>query len=155
MPLKKNASDDAVVFVARFTPLFIASSGQNISIFFIKIHQFSTRSLATPKKKKKKKMGKSTLLATTLGALAIGARAGAVDLTEGDFDAQVFESGKVRACRIGLLLRAGFFFQFDRDLCIKRARLCDSMIALFTSQARDNNKRLTVQISLTHFRARS
>ena len=43
-------------------------------------------------------MGKSTLLATTLGALAIGARAGAVDLTEGDFDAQVFESGKVRAC---------------------------------------------------------
>ena len=41
-------------------------------------------------------MGKSTLLATTLGALAIGARAGAVDLTEGDFDAQVFESGKVR-----------------------------------------------------------
>ena len=53
-------------------------------------------------------MGKSTLLATTLGALAIGARAGAVDLTEGDFDAQVFESGKVRACRIGLL-RAGFF----------------------------------------------
>ena len=48
-------------------------------------------------------MGKSTLLATTLGALAIGARAGAVDLTEGDFDAQVFESGKVRACRDGLL----------------------------------------------------
>ena len=51
-------------------------------------------------------MGKSTLLATTLGALAIGARAGAVDLTEGDFDAQVFESGKVRVvshwitCRI-------------------------------------------------------
>ena len=142
MPLKKNASDDAVVFVARFTPLFRASSGQNVSkIFFIKIHHFSTRSLATPKKKKKKKMGKSTLLATTLGALAIGARAGAVDLTEGDFDAQVFESGKVRACRIGLLLRAGFFFQFDRDLCIKRARLCDStIIALFTSQqARENN----------------
>ena len=101
-------------------------------------------------------MGKSTLLATTLGALAIGARAGAVDLTEGDFDAQVFESGKVRACRIGLLYVLDFF-QFDRrDLCIKRARLCDSMIiALFTSQARDNNKRLTVQISLTHFRARS
>ena len=100
-------------------------------------------------------MGKSTLLATTLGALAIGARAGAVDLTEGDFDAQVFESGKVRACRIGLLYVPDFF-QFDRDLCIKRARLCDSMIiALFTSQARDNNKRLTVQISLTHFRARS
>ena len=51
-------------------------------------------------------MGKSTLLATTLGVLAIGARAGAVDLTEGDFDAQVFESGKVRVvshwitCRI-------------------------------------------------------
>ena len=40
MPLKKNASDDAVVFVARFTPLFIASSGQNVSIFFIKIHRF-------------------------------------------------------------------------------------------------------------------
>jgi hypothetical protein len=42
-------------------------------------------------------MGKSTLLATTLGLLAIGANAGAVDLTESDFDAQVFESGKVRA----------------------------------------------------------
>jgi len=41
-------------------------------------------------------MGKSTLLATTLGLLAIGANAGAVDLTESDFDAQVFESGKVR-----------------------------------------------------------
>ena len=114
--MKKNASDDAVVFVARFTPLFIASSGQNISIFFIKIHHFSTRSLATPKKKKKKKMGKSTLLATTLGALAIGARAGAVDLTEGDFDAQVFESGKVRACRIGLL-RAGFFSNLI-EICV-------------------------------------
>ena len=72
-------------------------------------------------------MGKSTLLATTLGALAIGARAGAVDLTEGDFDAQVFESGKVRACRIGLLYYVPDFFQFDRlDLCRKRARLCHS-----------------------------
>jgi len=34
---------------------------------------------------------------TLVGLLAItGANAGAVDLTEGDFDAQVFESGKVR-----------------------------------------------------------
>ena len=34
---------------------------------------------------------------TFVGLLAItGANAGAVDLTEGDFDAQVFESGKVR-----------------------------------------------------------
>ena len=65
-------------------------------------------------------MGKSTLLATTLGALAIGARAGAVDLTEGDFDAQVFESGKVRVVsHFGL--RAGFV-PFDRD-GVKRAPL--------------------------------
>ena len=50
--------------------------------------------------KKKNTMGKSTLLATTLGLLAIGANAGAVDLTESDFDAQVFESGKVRNMHI-------------------------------------------------------
>ena len=43
---------------------------------------------------------------TFVGLLAItGANAGAVDLTEGDFDAQVFESGKVRFSNIDLMMR--------------------------------------------------
>ena len=50
---------------------------------------------------------------TFVGLLAItGANAGAVDLTEGDFDAQVFESGKVRFSNIDDLMmrrRARFF----------------------------------------------
>ena len=49
---------------------------------------------------------------TFVGLLAItGANAGAVDLTEGDFDAQVFESGKVRFSNIDLMMRrrARFF----------------------------------------------
>ena len=54
MPLKKNASDDAVVFVARFTPLFIASSGQNVSIFFIKIHRFP-RALSRHQKRRRRR----------------------------------------------------------------------------------------------------
>ena len=42
---------------------------------------------------------------TFVGLLAItGANAGAVDLTEGDFDAQVFESGKVRFSNIDDLM---------------------------------------------------
>jgi len=40
------------------------------------------------------------LSSTKDGTLAIGANAGAVDLTESDFDAQVFESGKVRNMHI-------------------------------------------------------
>ena len=55
MPLKKNASDDAVVFVARFTPLFRASSGQNVSkIFFIKIHRFP-RALSRHQKRRRRR----------------------------------------------------------------------------------------------------
>lgn len=76
-------------------------------------------------------MGKSTLLATTLGLLAIGANAGAVDLTESDFDAQVFESGKVRPLweYVYIFLRArvkklDFVFIPRSRFFLGRARAC-------------------------------
>ena len=75
-------------------------------------------------------MGKSTLLATTLGLLAIGANAGAVDLTESDFDAQVFESGKVRPLweYVYIFLRARVkkldFFYSPIEIFPGRARAC-------------------------------
>ena len=56
---------------------------------------------------------------TFVGLLAItGANAGAVDLTEGDFDAQVFESGKVRFSNIDLMMRRDLAFsaKLEQDL---------------------------------------
>ena len=53
---------------------------------------------------------------TFVGLLAItGANAGAVDLTEGDFDAQVFESGKVRFSNIDLMMRRRAFFLIESN----------------------------------------
>ena len=154
MPLKKNASDDAVVFVARFTPLFIASSGQNVSIFFIKIHRFP-RALSRHQKRRRRRRWANLLSSRPLSARWRSARVPARSISrKATSTPRCLKAG--RCARAALDYYVPDFFQFDRDLCIKRARLCDSMIiALFTSQAHDNNKRLTVQISLTHFRARS
>jgi len=57
---------------------------------------------------------------TFVGLLAItGANAGAVDLTEGDFDAQVFESGKVRFSNIDLMMRRRAFFLIENIFRVK------------------------------------
>ena len=142
MPLKKNASDDAVVFVARFTPLFIASSGQNVSIFFIKIHRFPRALSRHQKRRRRRRRRWANLLSSRpLSARWRSARVPARSISRK-------ATSTPRCLKAGRCARAALdyyyvpdFFQFDRDLCIKRARLCDStIIALFTSQqARENN----------------